>query len=78
MAEGPLTYNIQELKSDEKFLESIGGSELNITFLKDGIHILDKGDTLEIEKIFPEQKLILIKQSEEMEKDGRRLLFEYK
>jgi hypothetical protein len=78
LAEGPLTYNIQELKSDEKFLESIGGSELNITFLKDGIHILDKGDTLEIEKIFPEQKLILIKQSEEMEKDGRRLLFEYK
>jgi hypothetical protein len=78
LAEGPLTYNLQELKSDEKFLESIGGIELNITFLKDRIHILDKRDTLEIEKVFSEQKLILIKQSAEMKKDGRRLLFEYK
>jgi hypothetical protein len=77
-AEGPLTYSLEELESDPKFLEIIGGTELNITLSQDGKYIWDNGDTLEIEKIFSDQNLILIKQSGNIKRNGRRLLFEYK
>ncbi len=77
-SEGPLTYNREELESDPKFLKSIGGLKLNIKFLENGQQILDGGDTLTIEKIFQEEKLILMKKKSDFKKNGRRTLFEYK
>ncbi len=77
-SEGPLTYKIEELESDPRFLEGIGGAELNIKLLENRQQILDKGDTLIIERIFTEEKLILIKQKGDVKKDRRRILFEYK
>ena len=77
-SEGPLIYNIKELKLDPKFLKSIGGNELNIGLLKNGHQILDGGDTLTIEKIFLEEKLILMKKKRDTKKNKRRILSEYK
>lgn len=76
--EGPLTYKVEELKSDPKFLKSIGGTELNIKLLENRKQILDKGDTLTFERIFPKEKLILIMKKGDVNKSGRRILFEYK
>ena len=46
--------------------------------LENGQQILDGGDTLTIEKIFQEEKLILMKKKSDFKKNGRRTLFEYK
>lgn len=77
-SEGPLIYKIDELKSDSKFLKYTGETELNIRLLENRQQILDKEDTLTIERIFQEEKLILIKKEGDIKKNGRRLLFEYK
>ncbi len=73
LPEGQLTYNLTELKNDPKFLKSIGGSEPNIKILENENQVINMKDTLEIETIFTEQKLILIKGN----KSKSRILFEY-
>lgn len=78
LPEGPLTYNLTQLKSDPKFLKSIGGTELNIHLLENNNQIIDKGDTLTIEKIFPNEKLILIEKKGNTKINGRRIIFLYK
>lgn len=77
-SEGPVIYKHHELKSDSKFLKYIGDAELNIRLLENKNQIVDKEDTLTIEKIFPDEKLILMKKQGYAKKKGRRILFIYK
>jgi len=77
-SEGPLTYKVEELKSDPKFLKSIGGAKLNIKLLENRKQIMDKGDTMTIERIFQEEKLILIMKKASTKRTDRRILLEYK
>ena len=73
LPEGQLTYSLTELKTDPKFLNSIGGFEQGIRILENGTQIINMKDTLTIDTIFTEQKLILTKGSE----NKLRILFEY-
>lgn len=76
-SEGPLTYSKQDLLEDPRFLDYIGGDKLNVSLDKKNSVIYSKGNKLFIERVFPKQKLILIKSDEKLVKQGRRLLFEY-
>lgn len=76
-SEGPLTYSKQDLVSDPKFLDHIGGMNLNVKFDSKEKVILSRNKKLIIEKVFPNQKILLIKSDEKVIKKGRRILFEY-
>ena len=76
-SEGPLTYSRQDLESDPKFLDHIGGMNLNVKFDSKEKVILLNHKKLIIEKVFPNQKILLIKFDEKVIKKGRRILLEY-
>lgn len=78
LPEGPLTYNLEELKADPKLFNSVGGKNMTVRLLKNGYQIKDKGKILTIEKVFTDEKLILIKQKSYIKKRGMRILFQYK
>ena len=77
-SEGPLIYQIAELKSDSDFLKSIGNTKWYVDILGNGRQIVCNGDTLTIERVFSKERLILIKQGESIKKTRRRMFFEYK
>ncbi len=78
LSEGPIVQTIKELKSESKFLKTIGVSNMKIKWGIDKKIIITEHDTLVIEKIFPNYKLIWIKQDTDERKNGRRKLIEYR
>lgn len=76
-SEGPLIYQIDELRLNPAFLKSIGNTKWYVDILGNGQQIVCSGDTLTIEKVFSKEKLILIKQGESIKKAKRRIFFEY-
>lgn len=64
-------YSSYGLKKIEINKETIGFETL-IKFSKSREQIIDSGDTLEIENVYPEEKLIFIKRN-----DGRINIYEY-
>ena len=52
----------------------LNGNDINIKFSKSRNEIIDGDKILEIEKVFPVEKLIFVK---EEKKNGRRLIYEY-
>ena len=74
ISEGPLTYSVDELNQDMKFKKYENLDRFNVRIAKNRTEIIDTKDTLQIEKIFKSDKLILIINSENKE---RRILYEY-
>lgn len=74
LSEGPLAYSLNELNSDKKFKEYENLEKFNVKVSKNQTEIIDSKDTLEIEQVFISEKLILMKNSENI---GRRILYEY-
>ena len=72
---GPLTYDLKDLKADQKFSDLIGAGNIRITSSSD--YIFDSGDTLKIEKIYQEEKLIFVERTSELRNKHRRLIFEF-
>ena len=77
LAEGPIIMNLKELNKDKQYLKTIGAENLTIKWGLNKETIIIKNDTLFIEKIFPHEKLIWIKQDNYSKKNGRRILIEY-
>ncbi len=73
LSEGPLAYSLNELNSDKKFKEYENLEIFNVQVSKNQTEIIDSKDTLEIEQVFISEKLILMKNSENI---GRRILYE--
>ncbi|WP_299097646.1 hypothetical protein [uncultured Winogradskyella sp.] len=74
LSEGPLTYSVDELNQDMKFKKHENLEKFNVRISKNRTEIIDAKDTLKIEQIFKNEKLILI---ERKENNGRRILFAY-
>jgi hypothetical protein len=72
---GPLTYDLEDLRSDKKFSDMIGADKIKINSSPD--QIFDSGDTLIIEKIYHEEKLIFVERKSELKNKQRRLIFEF-
>lgn len=75
---GPLTYSLEELQSDPKLFELIGGNSVKITFEPIKNVVYDSGKQYSIERIFPKERLILATQTEYQKSKGERLIFEYR
>ena len=72
---GPLIYDLKELIADQKFAELIRADKIRITSSSD--YIFDSGDTLKIEKIYQEEKLIFVERNSDLRNKHRRLIFEF-
>jgi hypothetical protein len=75
-SEGPVTYSMDDLKSDPKFFESTGLKDFNLNLLNN-ITIATSIATLEIDQIHPEYKLIVCKQNENLEKRKSKIIYKY-
>jgi len=78
LSEGPVTYSINELKLDTSLFNSIGGNRLLVMSSSDGSAIIDSGDTMKIEQVFPDEKLVFVELDPSLKKNGRRFIYEYK
>ncbi len=75
LPEGPLTYSLEQLNSDPKFFESIGGKNLSVELIGD--KIIDGIDTLKIERILQSEGLIFVIDKMELRKRGKRSIYQY-
>ncbi|MEP2446242.1 MAG: hypothetical protein ABJI69_03355 [Balneola sp.] len=73
---GPLTYELKDLRADQKFSDMIGVEKIKINSSPE--QVFDSGDTLEIEKIYHKEKLIFVERTSELRKKNLRLIFEFK
>lgn len=73
-SEGPVTYSKKELNQDPKFVEYENIENFNVQITKNRTEIIDSNDTLKIEEVFKNEKLILI---ENKNNDKERILFSY-
>lgn len=78
LPEGPLIYSYEKLQNDPQYFSSIGGDQVYATFLPGTRQVIADGDTLDIERIFPEEKVIMTQRTPEQKNSGRRLLFTYR
>ena len=78
LSEGPVIHKKEDFESDQKYYEFIGGPDLLVKMSDDGKQIIDTGNTLTIERIFPKQKLLLMQRKPGYEREGRRVIFEYR
>jgi hypothetical protein len=76
VAEGPISYSIDELKADTLFLRYNQLDNFHISLVNEGQAILDGIDTLAIERIFPIEKLLLARRKASTPK-GRRFIYQY-
>ncbi len=75
-SEGPMIYKSENVDLD-KFLDAEIGLSNNIVSIADEKKIIDNGETLIIEKIYFEEKLIVAQQTKELKKDNRRFIYEF-
>ena len=74
--EGPVTYSLDELKTDMKFFKLIKGDIFKVSLIKPN-KLVDSGDTLEIEKIVLSDKAIFVKRDKEAIEKKTRLIYEF-
>jgi hypothetical protein len=77
-SEGPIIYSKDELKADANLLNYIKGNNLYVKVLEGGTQVVDSGDTLNIERFFPEEGLIFIERTSELLKSRKRIILKYK
>ncbi|SFW41991.1 hypothetical protein [Cellulophaga fucicola] len=77
LAEGPLTYSMQQLNGDLKFKSFEELSNFNIKIAEDRTAIVDNNTIFKIERIFEKEKLILIEKGSKNILGGRRILYAY-
>ena len=78
LGEGPAIHTKKTFESDQKYFEYIGGPDFYVNIADGGSAIYDSGDTVVIDQIFPKQKLILMERKVGYEREGRRVIFEYR
>ncbi|SNQ42134.1 conserved hypothetical protein [Cellulophaga lytica] len=78
LAEGPLTYSMQQLNGDLKFKSHEKLNNFNIKVKEDRTAIIDNNTIFKIERIFEKEKLILIEKGNKDILEGRRILYAYK
>ncbi|MDO6490513.1 MULTISPECIES: hypothetical protein [unclassified Cellulophaga] len=78
LAEGPLTYSMEQLNDDLKFKSYEELNNFNIKIAEDRTAIIDNNTTFKIERIFKKEKLILIEKGNNEILEGRRILYAYK
>ena len=78
LAEGPLTYSMQQLNDDLNFKAYEELDSFNIKIAKDRTAIIDNNTNFKIERIFEKEKLILIEKGSDKILSGRRILYAYK
>lgn len=76
-AEGTLTYTIAELKQDPLFFQHIGDYKKNLRLSDNKRQLISNQYTLDIERIYTKQKLIMTKQHSELLQQNQRIFFEY-
>ena len=76
--EGPVSYNIDELRKDKRLSELVGVNKIQIRYLKKENKIFDSGNVLKIEKIFESEKLIFVGRNSSVDKEGFKTIFQYK
>jgi hypothetical protein len=75
-SEGPITYSRKELTNDPIFFESTGLKKFKLSQL-DGKRITSSIDTLEIDQIHRQYKLIVCKQSDALRRKNLKIIYKY-
>lgn len=76
-AEGPVIATKNDLYQDTSILNYRPGTKRLVNVLDNGSQIVDKGDTLMIQRVFRAQQLILMKKKGYAKENGRRILYQY-
>lgn len=74
---GLLIYNRAELYADSGLVNSLKLNPFFIQISADKTRIMDTQDTCEIEKIYPKEKLMMMKQTEQLKNKGQRIFYQY-
>jgi hypothetical protein len=77
LPEGPLVYTLNDIVKDKGIEEEIEYQKFAVKISNDRRWIIDNIDTTEIETIFIEEKLILMKQNNKLQKKGLRIIYSY-
>lgn len=76
-SEGALHYSLKNLEAYTTYYNNLGLKDFNLSFSKDKKYIIDSFDTLEIERIFPNEKLIFTKRTQKQIEDNRRVIYQF-
>lgn len=77
LPEGSLFHSLKDLEADTTYYNLLGLKNFNLSFSEDKKYIIDSSDTLEIECVFPNEKLIFTKKTSKQIENKRRVIYQY-
>ena len=74
---GPLSYDTSQLKADPLLTKSLNIGLFRVQISADKTQIIDHLDPCDIEKIYFEDRVVLMKQNDSLRRTHRRILYQF-